>query len=69
MMRAVVVAFVLACLLTSCATYDRAASTDYSIVDRTRVSFAVSAPDPTPGAGRPGGSGNAPVVRSPAPAR
>ena len=55
--------------VAGCATYDRAASTDYSIVDRTRVSFAASAPDPAPGAGGPGGQGNGRPVPSTGPAR
>ena len=44
-------------VLSGCATYDRAAMSDSRVIDRPAVAYVLSAPDPTPGAGAPGGSG------------
>ena len=43
-------------VLSGCATYDRVAVTDYPVAQPARVA-SLSAPDPTPGAGGPGGAG------------
>jgi hypothetical protein len=51
------VALVLGLLvLAGCASYDRVAVRDYPVAGGARIA-SLTAPDPTPGAGGPGGAG------------